>query len=213
MIAVLLLLHLFAACVSAQGLPFPGPGNSVDTVTTFTDDFARANESPLSKSGAWGQPAGATVNPVDLISNKAKGNTANENIAVVVTPIFPVNYRAQISWASSSANYSRVWVRLSDSGGYMLTTSGPNVLQIFRVDNSGSSLSYNKLGADITPSSSLVTGDRLELQMSGTSLTAYVNDVLVGTRTDSTYASGQPGLGSFLAENIASLFQATSALH
>lgn len=174
----------------------------------FTDDFQRANETPLSKAGAWTQPVWPTLGAVNLTSNIALGTAALESIAIPAAPAFGVNQRSKIVW--QGGQFTRVWLRVSATGGYMLTSDSASSAEIYAVANNGSSLGYTQLGATITFNRNLVTGDILELEVNGTTLNAYFNGQLFATRTDSTYTAGQPGLGSFGATAISSSYQATS---
>lgn len=181
---------------------------AVEDHTVYRDSLTRANESPLSNAATWTQPAGSANGTVAIVSNKAAGTGGAENIAIVSTPVFPADQRAQIAYAGGQ--YTQVWVRVTDSGGYCLTTAGPSVLQVHKVANSGSGHTFTKLGADILPVRNIVAGELLELEVTGTTLNVYFNGQFIATRTDATYATGQPGLGSFGAIDIATSFEATS---
>jgi len=67
-------------------------------------------------------------------------------------------------------------------------------LMMKRVGNSSSS--YTKIGTDAT--NDVLTGwHKITFQVLGTELKAFVDDVLVCSGTDSTYASGSPGFGYY----------------
>ena len=53
--------------------------------------------------------------------------------------------------------------------------------------------SFNLIGTTFDAGRNLVAGDRLRIEVEGTALRGYLNDVLIDTATDSDYSSGQPG--------------------
>jgi hypothetical protein len=82
---------------------------------------------------------------------------------------------------------------------YHLMTGGSGaVLRLYKVtDSTGTTMvlaDFAQLGADIIPSPVLISGDTISLEVIGTTLNVYQGAVLIGTRTDATWATGQPGL-------------------
>ena len=83
--------------------------------------------------------------------------------------------------------------RLSSGGiGYIAMGSGggTNTVELHRFDSSASTLLA-------TYTATLTDGDVIELSVSGTTLTTTLNGTDLGTFTDSTYATGQPGIYIF----------------
>ena len=68
---------------------------------------------------------------------------------------------------------------------------GWNAIRLYRADDTGT-IAFTQLGANFTPTA--VAGDILRLESDGSTHTCKKNGVSQGTRTDATYATGQPGL-------------------
>lgn len=83
------------------------------------------------------------------------------------------------------------------------------MIELYKVANDGTMLTYSML-TSLVPFRTMVTGDILTLEVSGTTLNVYFNRSFFLTTTDATYSTGQPGLGSFAATNISSSFQAAT---
>ena len=74
---------------------------------------------------------------------------------------------------------------------YVVTTTR---IDLYLIADTGS-IGYTALGAQFTVSA-LSAGNTVTLTANGTTLELFVNGVSQGTRTDSTYSTGQPGCGS-----------------
>lgn len=165
-------------------------------VTTATDTFDRANENPLASAmsdgvSTWTNGVGAFAD-VQISSNNCTGTASNSG-AAVASPAFAANQRATITLGSDNA--LGVCARLqssSDGSGYAVLLANSTTVRLYRVTDTGS-LAFTALGADITVST-VSAGNTLGIECSGTTITALVNGASVGSRTDATYATGQPGV-------------------
>lgn len=84
----------------------------------------------------------------------------------------------------------------TDGSCYMAYVNNATTITVYKIVDTGS-LAFTALGAAYTVTA-LVDGNTITLTIVGTTLTLYVNDIAQGTtRTDSTYATGQPGFGGF----------------
>ncbi len=109
----------------------------VTSGATFTDDFNRANENPLSDSGAWSTISSGYGNLqiISLIAQNTSGNCAE----FVSTPAFSNDHIATTTIAGTSG--CGVVVRQSVNGdGYLLFMNSTTALTVFAVTG-GSSFS------------------------------------------------------------------------
>lgn len=186
---------------------------------SFSDNFTRADANPMSdpvSGGTW--TTGSTYQGVcRILSNQLAGNTgATTKVARVATPSFTANQRMTVTLANTGI-YHGPMVRMqssTDASGYTAYIDADNVtLKIYKFADDGTNSgagTYTQLGANITITA-VTSGVTLGIEVSGTTITAYRNGVSVGTRTDSTYSSGQPGyqlygasgaLSASLAEDV-----------
>ena len=100
--------------------------------------------------------------------------------------------QATLAALNGSTEYAGVTVRMSGSGGYGLITDGSGANTIFTIWT-GSSVA--QLGSSLGVT--WVVGDVIKLGIVGTTLTAYKNGTSIGTITDSTFASGAPGVETY----------------
>ncbi len=163
-------------------------------VVTANDIFNRADASPISNPMSDGVSTWITSvsgsATVQIVSNQAQGG-GNSSIAKVTSPVFSANHKSTITLGTIDVG-PMVRCQSGTSAGYLCYVSAPTALQVYVVSDGGS-LSYVQLGADITVST-LGVGDTVSLSISGSTLTVLVNGVSQGTRTDSTYSTGQPGI-------------------
>lgn len=170
----------------------------------FTDNFNRANESPL--GGNWATAEGGGL---QLISNAVGRPVASvtNTVSIVTTTAatIPANQYAQatiLGTAGSTFDYPGIALRFSSTGGgtgYVvaygnLSSGTQNIFTVWKVVSG----TYTQIGSDIA--ATYIAGGILyaEAVNSGTSvnINVYYNGTLIGTRTDtsSIIASGQPGL-------------------
>jgi hypothetical protein len=165
-------------------------------MTTFTDDFNRAD---TGASGGWGanwttyQEGSATSSGFQILTNKAHIVTsftlrsAKWNGGSVGADQF-----SQATMSAGSVDFGEyVAVRKAD---------GNNFYAAGRLNDVTVRLVKYVAGVQTTLDTqtvSTVNGDVFKLTVSGTTLNFYVNGVLkIGPITDSSLASGQPGLRS-----------------
>lgn len=177
-----------------NGVTAPSAVNGLTLVAsgapiTFSDNFTRTPENPLSNGGAWTNGLTGFAN-MQLISNTARSATAGAGAAYVGVPNFTSypNQSATIS-VISTAGFG-VLVRMDSSGnGYRLYAVNSTTLRISRVTAGVGTA----IGADFAVTG-LSSGVLVTLEISGTTLTAYRNGVSITTRSDATYATGSPGI-------------------
>lgn len=175
------------------------------------DTFNRANENPLASTmsdgvGTWTSGHGAFADS-QISSNDLTGTASNSG-ARVLSPTFTANQRATITLGSDNALGVLARMQSTSNGsGYAVLLANSTTVRIYRVTDSGS-LSFTPLGADITVST-VVAGNTLGIECSGDTITALVNGASVGSRTDATYASGQPGTWQSAAARNIRAFTAT----
>jgi hypothetical protein len=201
------LLSLVSLILSAQQVSISGSatvaGGATATATSagasYSDNFNRT-ENPLSDGGVWSIPT--DWNGFQADGANAVGLNAGSNMERVSSPSFAANQKATIT-LTSSINVSP-GVRLDSLGrGYIVYVDSSTVLKIFEVTGTGS---YSQIGGNITVTT-LVAGDTLSLEATGTSTTTLVvkvNGVQQASEDDSTspWTSGQPGIQSFGTTSI-----------
>ena len=180
----------------------------------FYDDFNRANENPI--AGNWTGSNG--VGSLELLNNTVRGQTgfsANPTVAYVTESVinFTDDQSAEVVVSDLNINdFIGPAVRLDSNGdGYVIRcdTFEESSRSIFRLD---SGVQTNIGNVTISPS----VGDKLKLTAVGTTISAYINNQLIVSVTDSNHSSGQPGMyyqrsnsgasymDNFYAQNIVS---------
>lgn len=178
---------------------------------TATDTFDRTNASPMSLTASdgvstWVSSPGVSAD-CDIISNELFRTGSTYGMAMISSPTFAANQSAEVTIGSVVTGGAAA-VRIqsaSNASCYYLRTSSTTAIRIYRLDDTGT-LAATLLGASIT-TATLVTGDVIKLTVNGTTLEAFLNGVSQGTRTDSTYSAGQPGV-VMLSTGAISAFQA-----
>jgi hypothetical protein len=166
-------------------------------MTTASDDFNRANETPI--AAPWAAIVGGGAN---LTSNALASTAGTEKLSYYNSGTWGNNQEAEgvVGNLSESNNYAELLVRSGASGnGYSVYTdgvSGAGHTEIARYD-----------GGTPTVLQSIATtfanGDTLKIGVVGTTITMYKNGAAqTPTATDATYASGNPGAGGFGAATI-----------
>ena len=177
-------------------------------MTTASDNFDRANETPLASPWATGASVG-----VNLTSNQFKGSGNTDCTSLYNSGTWGNDQEAQITVGgglASGTQYIGVSVRLSTTGnGYTFTTDGVTGTGHSVIDRFDAGVTTEILAITMTATA----GDILKLRVVGTRLTAYKNGVAVGTVTSATYASGFPGVSSFGANPIGDTWSATDDIH
>lgn len=159
------------------------------------DTFNRTNADPMSTSmsdgvSTWTNGPGALGNPA-IVSNTMNA-PGTQRGAVVLSPTYANNQRATITLTTQTGVGAMVRMQSGVASGYLVYLSNSTTLQVYRINDSGS-IGLTQLGANITISA-VTSGDTIGAQVVGTTITALRNGVAADTRTDATYASGQPGV-------------------
>lgn len=193
-----LLVPFTGAIVRAAGpipqTPSRGVVVSGGAAASFSDNFNRADSNPMSTTsssgGTWVIGPGA-LNDTRIVSNQSEGTGATCG-SVVSSPSCAANQFAQFTWGTGNVaiNQSGLLLRVQPGtgNGYLLYASAATTLQFYRTDT------FAQLGGNLTVAGGMVAGDVLRFEVSGTTLTAYVNGVSQGTTTSSVFSSGQPGV-------------------
>ncbi len=186
----------------------------------YSTNFA-GTENPLSESGNWinGGSSGLDWTNCRKTPGQAFG-TMDGNLAApqqfadstcVLSGAWGPNQTAQATVrvvASDSTQFEEVEVRLRTTitghsiTGYEINCSvkpGNPYMQIVRWNGSlGSWTQLDGRGVGC------VNGDVLKGTISGSTISAYKNDVLIFSATDSVYTGGSPGIGFFIQNGGAS---------
>lgn len=164
-------------------------------MATFTDDFNRADESPI--TGDWTNTAGT----IRILSQQVRGNGA-ESIAIVSGSSFDDNQSATVEFTTLvNSDLGGVGVRVDTNGdGYILQwpTSNSSLVVNARVGGSSTALFTRSVGSVLT------VGDTITLDVTGNVLSCFRNGVQVGasyTDASSTFTSGSPAIW-YSAQNV-----------
>lgn len=177
-------------------------------MASASSSFA-GTESPLSEGGVWSalttywqhlrKATGAAVDTAVL---------GNDCAARYTGVTFSADHSSAITLAAVPTGgqlfFQYVTARMNATAACYLATTAPDIssttLQLYKIDNTGT---YTQIGANITLGASMAGGDVMELDVVGTGLTVKYKGATVRSVTDSTLATGQPGLGAW-AQNSGS---------
>lgn len=152
------------------------------TGAVVTDDFNRADGALGSN---WATPT--NFNAPTIISNVVRSSTGI-SAAYWSANTFTDDQYAKVTLGTTISGYHGCTVRMSGDGdGYALIPISTTNMRIYRLDD----------GVRTSIASATITtpvGLDIELRVSGTTLTGYIEGVQVITVTDATYTSGSPGL-------------------
>ena len=171
--------------------------NNTSSLATFSDTFDRADSSPMSltssSGGTWETGVGG-FDGMQIVGNAATGVAgADSAMSRVVSPTFANNQSSTITFGSG--NVKGACVRMSNGGDGYLAFFSTATIQLYKtVASSGTQLNV----FDLYGSAS--SGWTLTLEVSGTTLTVKTNGVQVGTYSDASFSSGQPGMWSGSAD-------------
>lgn len=185
---------------------------------TYTTNFP-LTENPISENGNWenGKTVGLDWADAATIPGRAfglefglgSGSKAYDDAAALLTGNWAPNQSAQATVYSFNPNdkiYEEVELRLRSSlsahsaTGYEIlfrcSKSQDAYAEIVRWNGPLGSFTYldRHKGAQY----GVATGDVVKATIIGNVITAYINGVQVAQATDSTYATGHPGMGFFL---------------
>lgn len=195
-------------------------------VTTFEDNFTRANENPLSDGGQWTKATGPASNALQISANTCKNVTSTGTGAAFVSGTSFVNDQfAQATgkaWSAASSGVLFLGVRTTNPGtikqlnGYVGFVTGKSgaaatALAIARDDAGGQTI-LNSLSSGFP---TIAATDVWALAVVGSTLYFMQNGSVLITATDSVFTSGSPAVLILTAASTANLtlgdFQAGSA--
>lgn len=194
------------------------------SVNSFFTNFSDAPENPISEGGVWLKPSNLNANlrtvtgPNRVIGTQVGDGSFTDSYAQLHGLGFGpnVSLRATVykdlSLPNSNGQYEvELHHRFASSGtsvvGYEASVScGGFYSQIVRWDNPGSNFTFLALNGSFTAPQ---TGDVLGSRIIGSNISLYiiyavanggngVTETLLASATDSTYASGDPGMGMWL---------------
>lgn len=159
-------------------------------MASFSDDFNRAD-------GALGSNWVSTTGHSNCVifSNAVRSDTAGPrslNAVATATATFTADHEAQVTFtALGGSDFGGVGVRIDATAGtgYIIRCDGGNASgrRIHRINQN----TITQIGLVNVP---LVANDVVRLRASGTTISVYVNNVLIDSVTDTTYTTGQPGI-------------------
>jgi hypothetical protein len=172
--------------------------------TGVIDSFDRADEDPLSDGGKWsiGPDDFGGTNNLRVNANLCKQGGATSSNGYRNDQDYGPNSEVYVTLSVIPGTAVVLYLRLANIGagttdGYAVyfNFSGTDDALICRVDND----SLVGLGSAIVPPAPFAVGDKLGLEVIGSTVAAYVFQsgswTQLGTRTDSTYtAAGKIGL-------------------
>lgn len=179
-------------------------GSSSFPTTSVKDDFNRADESPVSKAGAW-QGRATTSGEVDMKVLGTKLALAGPDTTTFLfgSAIYNETVQDGEVYATVTAwnqHLIRLYIRMAETGGP--NTHDGYVAQIangvWQIDKVTDGI-HTTLGT--TFSQAVALGDSVGLQAVGTSINAYHKPAAgswtqIATRTDATYTTGKIGIGT-----------------
>jgi hypothetical protein len=196
-----------------------GSGAAGTAGRTYTTKFP-LTENPISENGSWinGQTTGLDWHDVSTTPGLAIGHqsgTSYSDGTALLTGSWGPTQTVQAVVHTVNPNepcYQEVEMRLRSAltphscTGYEIsfkaTKSGNAYLIIVRWNGKLGDFTYlkNSSGAQY----GIANGDTVKATIVGNVITAYLNGAQVGTATDSTYATGNPGMGFNLETGTAS---------
>lgn len=169
-----------------------------------SDTFNRSDADPLAtspnmtgSSGVWTDGPGAW-GACKIVAFGAIGSGGTADAAKPASPTFPENQAATITLTTGGLALSGVATRMqagANGSCYLAAIDTTTQISVYRVDDTGT-LAFVLLGAAFTVAT-LVDGDLVTLESSGTGHTLKINGASQGTRSDSTYSAGQPAMVFF----------------
>jgi hypothetical protein len=211
LVAVLLLWRLTPPGVNLTATASAATG----AYGTYTTNFP-LTENPISDGGKWtnGGVTGLDWSNIRTTRGKAYGTQAgsagtNDSTAIVTGSWGPTQtvqgaYYRSTPYDSGTYEEVELMLRTSISAhsitGYEVTfqaSSASNAyIQAVRWNGPLNSFSYIA-GCDINHQGP-VTGDVLKATMVGSTITVYMNNIQIMQCSDSTYSTGNPGIGFYL---------------
>lgn len=156
-----------------------------------TDDFNRANESPLASPwGAWG-----SLGTCRLVSNALQNSAGSDTDSGCLRTDSAVG-DSSLTYTSGTTDGGPAIHCGTGPDGYLMTAYDGANIYMFRLDDG----SFTQLGASIL--GAYVTGQANRLRRSSGNLIYSLNAVDLITRADSTYTGGNDGAFSYAGNLI-----------
>lgn len=161
-------------------------------------------ENPLSEGGNWTSGIGAYGN-MQKVSGEAREAATSEDDAArwagasVADDAFSEVTYGTVNLSAAGFNNTGASTRINsttDGDSYTggMTVNGATSWEFYRVDDTGS-LAFTMIG---TSNAARANGDVCQLDSTGTQHEVFRNSTsIIGPITDSTHASGQPGISAF----------------
>lgn len=173
--------HSGGLSVGGQSVSLSGTG--VPSVTSVTDDFNRANGG---LGANWTTDSTATATPTINTNSFVSGTFNVVSYANYTGATFANNQYAQ-ALTSSVSGYLGVGCRGDGNGnGYAMLAINSTTIGAYKITNG----TRSTLGSLFTVASTV--NKTMKLTCSGTTLEAFLDGASIGTRTDSSYTSGNP---------------------
>jgi len=160
--------------------------------THVSDNFNRADETPL--ASPWGSCQSSTYGEL-LSGNAAKGGLAYNRAGSYYNSTFTDAQYAQCEQTEFGAIGPAVRVMTTQRSGYFFAIVSSTIARMYKIHDG----TVSQLGADYT--GTYTVGATIKLTADGSTLTPYVNDTALGTRTDTTFTSGKVGIMSASSTN------------
>jgi hypothetical protein len=177
---------------------------------SYTTNFS-ATENPISEGGKWtnGGAVGIDFRDVQTANGRAysSGIVSGYDDCIACLSGYPANQSVQAtiyrdpSYTAPSTHEVELHLRTTITAKSIRTYEmdfwfAGSTLQIVRWN--GQVGDFTVLNATGPGLSSLVTGDVIKAQISGSTITVYKNGNLIATCTDNVLTSGNPGMGFFV---------------
>jgi hypothetical protein len=173
---------------------------------TYTTSFP-LTESPVSESGNWINGAATGIDWGDISTTPGEthphpGPARYADATALLTGTWGPNQTAQATvYVNNAYNFPEVEFRLRSTlsphlcNGYEITFSLPPNAYLLIVRWNGPLGNYTVLSNPTGSQYQAKAGDVVKATIVGNVITAYKNGVQMGQATDSTYTSGNPGMG------------------
>jgi hypothetical protein len=201
-----------AGCGGGGGGGYSSPSPVTPGTPTYTTNFD-LTELPISEGGAWHRSSGTVFTDVSTAGGIAFGTNGARNeyddSYALLSGFGPDQQAQAVVFRSPSlvtdptiTHEVELLLRFSDDA---TTARGYECTFNYAGDVLGAR--WNGMIGDFTPLNiaggagnlgrDLVSGDVIKCTIVGSTISFYVNGVLMGQATDSTFATGQPGIGFF----------------
>jgi hypothetical protein len=169
---------------------------SLNLTPLQSDSFQRANVSPLTSPWTIDEDNDAGFQIVSEVAEPSLGSTECAQFYTYSSTPNDQYCSATLAAALGASSFLMIKVRTTDTGGiwinlpgYRLYVTSAGAWHVYRDSSGGQTQLLSGTGLTIS------SGDVYTLAAVGTTIYAYQNSVLLGSVTDTTYASGSVMLG------------------